>query len=240
MHYALKPSLGTVIATTVMLAGNLAYAQGAGDAEVIEVADDDSVPARDTMIEEVIVTAPPPDRYRVQTLELINAIYRAREKGAWLYRQQRYSEALPHLLAAAKRGFKYAQARVGFIYQQGLDDIPQNPEAAVGWLGVAAHGITHPEIRNHFNRTWSRIPEPYHAAFEEVIDNYVALYGNQANRVGCDMSHKAGSYIRGLTCRFTDEYLYQGFTVQDTLDGVESLTGSITPPGDSGIGTPTQ
>ena len=179
------------------------------------------------VIEEVIVTAPEVARDKVQSLETIYEIYQARQTGAILYKQQKYREALPHLLQAAKRGFKFAQARVGFIYQQGLDEVPQDPEAAVGWLGVAAQGRTHPEILNYFNNLWARIPESYRPGFEEIIDYYVATYGNRANRVGCDLSHRAGTYMRELTCRFEDENLYDTFTMNDTIEGVEMISGGI-------------
>lgn len=210
----------------------------AEDDEFIEVLDEPTrtvaAPTGEEHIEEVIVTAPPVDPFRVQSLETISQIYNSLERGGRLYKQHRFSEALPFLLAGARRGFKYAQARVGFIYQQGLDGVPQNPHAAVGWLGVAASSPTHPEIRNYFNRTWNRIPAEYHPSFQEIVDTYVERYGNRANRVGCDLSHTAGSHIRSLTCRFEDEYLYNNFSLSDTIEGVESITGSLPPPGPIG------
>ena len=210
----------------------------AEDDELIEVLDEPTrtvaAPTGEDHIEEVIVTAPPVDPFQVQSLETINQIYNSLERGGRLYKQHRFSEALPFLLAGARRGFKYAQARVGFIYQQGLDGVPQNPQAAVGWLGVAASSPTHPEIRNYFNRTWSRIPSEYHQTFQDIVDIYVERYGNRPNRVGCDLSHTAGSHIRQLTCRFEDEYLYQNFSLSDTIEGIETMTGSFPPPGSIG------
>ena len=214
------------------------------DDELIEVLDEPTrtvaAPTGEDHIEEVIVTAPPVDPFQVQSLETINQIYNSLERGGRLYRQHRFREALPFLLAGARRGFKYAQARVGFIYQQGLDGVPQNPQAAVGWLGVAASSPTHPEIRNYFNRTWSRIPEEYHQTFQDIVDIYVERYGNRPNRVGCDLSHSAGTHIRSLTCRFEDEYLYRDFSLSDTIEAIETMTGSLPPPGPIGstTGTP--
>lgn len=211
------------------------------DDELIEVLDEPTrtvaAPQGEEHIEEIIVTAPPVDPFQVQSLETINQIYNSLERGGRLYKQHRFKEALPFLLAGARRGFKYAQARVGFIYQQGLDGVPQDPQAAVGWLGVAASSPTHPEIRNYFNRTWSRIPAEYHRTFQDIVDIYVERYGNRPNRVGCDLSHTAGSHIRSLTCRFEDEYLYNNFSLNDTIEGVESMTGSFPPPGP--VGSPT-
>ena len=140
-------------------------------------------------------------------MEYLLEVYDARRTGADLYRRGRYEEAFPHLLVAARRGFKFAQARVGFLYQQGLGT-PQDPEAAIGWLGVAAKGETMPEIRNHFNALWEKIPDVYRPRLREVIDGFDAKYGARANRVACDTSHKAGTFTKRLTCRFMDEHLY--------------------------------
>ena len=159
--------------------------------------------------DEVIVTGRPLDRHKVVSLETMMGIYQSRQQGSILYRQQRYADALPYLLAAARRGFKFAQARVGFILQQGPDGVPKDPEAAVAWLGVAATNPTHPEIRNYFNDVWKRIPDHHRGALQDTIDDYVERYGARANRVACDMSHKAGTWIKPLTCRFQDEHLYK-------------------------------
>ncbi len=158
-------------------------------------------------VEEVLVTAEGPDPGQIPPMEYLLEIYDARRTGADLYRRGRYEEAFPHLLVAARRGFKFAQARVGFLYQQGLGT-PQDPEAAIGWLGVAAKGETMPEIRNHFNALWEKIPDVYRPRLREVIDGFDAKYGARANRVACDTSHKAGTFTKRLTCRFMDEHLY--------------------------------
>ena len=178
-------------------------------------------------VEEIVVTAPRPATGKVPSYERVFQIYESRRKGASLYKQGKYEEAFPHLLAAAQSGFKFAQARVGFLYQQGLGT-PQDPYAAVGWLGLAAEGTTHPEIQNYFRNLWERIPEPYVPHLKAVIQDYRGKYGAKANRVGCDMSHKAGTYIRKLTCRFMDEGIYQNFG-----EFTQELSGGA-PGGDAG------
>ena len=166
-------------------------------------------PRFDDVDEEVIVTGERDDSHQVVNLETMMGIYQSRLQGSILYRRQEYAEALPHLLAAARRGFKFAQARVGFILQQGVDGVPQDPEAAIAWLAVAARGDTHPEIRNYFKAMWAKIPDQRRPALENLIDVYVQRYGSRANRVTCDMSHKAGTWLKKLTCRFQDEHLYK-------------------------------
>ena len=219
-----------MLALLVLVTWSAIGQESAETLEVVDVAPSSESASEDQYIEEVLVTAPRPEQGRVPTLERMTQIYESRRRGAALYRQRRYGEALPHLLAAARNGFKFAQARVGFIYQQGLDT-PQKPYAAVGWLAVAAHGDTHPEIRNYFNRLWDRIPEPYHPSLEVVIDDYKRKYGATANRVGCDMSAKAGSHIKTLSCQFMDDNLLRDL---DTEFGTS--VDAMTTPTDLGVG----
>ena len=183
--------------------------------------------ARPQADEEMIVTGRAPAKNRVPPMEYLMQVYDARRQGAHLYKRGRYAEAFPYLLVAAKRGFKFAQARVGFLYQQGLGT-PQNPEAAIAWLGVAARGNTMPEIRNHFNALWAKIPETYRPQLEAVIDVYDSKFGAKANRVACDTSHKSGTFVKRLTCRFMDEHLYSdtGETIGEVTATEVALVGN--------------
>ena len=165
------------------------------------VQDDASVP------EEVIAIGEPGDPFKAHQYEYMQNTYDARGKGSCLYRQGHYGESFPYLLAAAKRGFKFAQARVSFLYQQGLGT-DRDAEAAVGWLSVAAFGKTHPEIRNSFREVWGRIPDQHRPRYERVVEEYRTKYASRLHRVNCDLSHKTGSYMHALTCRFQDEAIH--------------------------------
>ena len=200
-------------------------------------------------VEEVVVTETPPRRGKIPTLELISEVYDARREGGWLYRRGRYKEAFPLLLTAAKRGFKFAQARVGFLFQQGCPPWGgesrepcewggpsgrTNPDAAVGWLALAAKPPTTPEIRGHFKELWKRIPAQHHQHFDAVIASYEQLYGTKVNRVGCDRSHKAGTYIKYLTCRFVDERVFTGEDMGNLLDEITAGVSAPLPSAPSG------
>lgn len=178
------------------------------------------VTAHPQSIEEVIVTGTPSESGRVVMLQDALAIYDARQRGADLYRRGKYEEAFPHLLVAARRGFKFAQARVGFLYQQGLGT-ERNAWEAMAWLGVASRGTTMPEILNYFNALWTKVPEGYRPQLEDMIDIYDERYGTRSNRVTCDRSRKAGTYLLSLTCRFIDDHLYQ--TTNQDLDSLTAL-----------------
>ena len=161
-------------------------------------------------VEEVVVTETRIDA-DIPTVELIEATYQARRDGGRLYRRGRYEEALPLLLVAARKGFKWEQARVSFLYQQGYGT-EQDVEAAVGWLGVAARGETTPEIRGRFKELWARIPDARRPHFEAVIDEYEKRYGNKANRTDCGnrIESDGVSKKRIFECDFIDAHLRVG------------------------------
>ena len=195
--------LGRVCALP-LLVGAAWAAQGAEDAPAQVVADEGRY------VEDVVVTETPL-KAEMPSVDLILATYEARRKGGWLYRRGRYAAALPFLLAAAKKGFKWEQARVSFLYQQGYGT-EQDVEAAVGWLGVAARGATTPEIRGRFKELWARIPEARRPHFEAVIDEYEKRYGNKANRTDCGNRLKSDgvSKKRIFECDFVDAHLQIG------------------------------
>jgi len=195
-----------VVALLSTLAGPVASASDAAPAPV-EPVEPDAAPfvADDARApEEVIVTGSPADPGIAPTLEYMQQTYDARGKGGCLYRRGDYEEAFPFLLAAAKRGFKMAQARVSFLYERGLGT-SRDTEAAVGWLAVAATGTTHPSIRYAYRDVWRRIPDEYLPRLEQVADEYRSKYGSRRHRVNCDLSATAGTHLKMLTCRFQDE-----------------------------------
>ena len=176
--------------------------------------------------EEMIVTAPKPDRGQVPQFEYLLETYKARSKGSLLYRRGKFAESFPYLLVAAKRGFRLAQARVGFLFQQGIGT-PRDAEAAIAWFALAATPDTLPEIMNYFRAQWSKIPPEYIPHLEQVIDEYREQYGNRENRVVCDMSRKAGTHFKKLTCRFMDESIYQDFSdAINADDAIEQIGGA--------------
>ena len=158
----------------------------------------------DDRVEEVVVTGEPVARGKPPEFEFLRHVYGSRRKGLKLYKDGRYEEAFPLLLQAAKRGFKSAQVRVAYLYASGIGT-PRDLRAAIGFLGVAAKSPTHPAILNRFNHVWRQVPADIRPPLEQIIDRFDSLYGTRANRVACDRSHRAGTYIRRLRCDFMDQ-----------------------------------
>lgn len=200
-----------MIRALTLIPAAFAVSAFAADGDEVDSGNPSADGAGSSQVEEVIVTAPRPAPGKVLPLEYMEQTYVARGKGSCLYRRGDFEGAFPYLLAAAKRGFKFAQARVGFLYQQGIG-VAQDPYAAVGWFAVAAEGRTHPEIRDYFKDVWRRIPEKYLPQFEAVAEEYRTRYGTKANRVACDMDRAMGSYMVRLTCRFIDAAVHNNYS----------------------------
>lgn len=197
--------------------------------ETIDVVDGEevkkpSIPPE--IMEEVVVTGTPiefPNEMTFADRHLVHS------RGEYYYRTRQYKKAFPYLLASAKQGFKMAQARLGFIYQQGLGEVPRDGWRAIGWLGVAAKEDTDPTIRNYYRKLLKKIPEKLMPAVEAVVAEYVKQYGPAATGMECIMSRPAGSHIARLACNFKQEFELQD--VSSMLQG--NSTGAI-PTGPTG------
>ena len=187
------------------------------------------------MMEEVIVRDKPMEFPIVQTFAERHLVH---SRGEYYYRTRQYKEAFPYLLASARQGFKMAQARLGFIYQQGLGEVQRDGWRAVGWLGVAAHGDTDPAIRNYYRKILRKIPEELMPAVDRVVEEFVKRYGPDATGMECIMSRPAGSHIARMACNFKLEFALQD--VNSLLEGnstgavptgvTGNLSGSSAPP----------
>ena len=169
----------------------------------------------DGYVEEMVVTAPilrtpGPDPGEMPSGEFISQVYDAANRGSQLYREKRYKEALPYLVVAAKRGFKWAQASAADIHLHGKGGVPVDLEAGIGWLGVAAQQKTTNSIRQFFEESKELMPERYtDAAIDAIVSDYRAEYGNRAHRVACRFAADEGvtwSFnFKRLRCHFIDE-----------------------------------
>lgn len=178
--------------------------------------------------EEMIVTAPAPVRGEVPSQRFMVDIYNAHSRGGRLYRQGRYEEAFPHLLAAAQHGFKMSQVRLGALYRFGLGGVKRNDFTAVAWMGMAAQGQSAPEVTRMYKRIRSAVSEQHLARIDAIIEDFSSKYSGEANRVSCEFHRQAGTYVKRLDCQFDDEYLYSDY--DDLLGGLEPNQAPDPPP----------
>jgi len=179
--------------------------------------------------EEVIVTAAPPREGAFPTAEFMQQVYSARGIGSCLYAKGRYDEAFPYLHAAARKGFKVAQARLGYLYQEG-PGVERDTYLAMAWYGVAASGTTLPVIRNYFKTAWQSVPEEHGPSIAAVVDEYRDRYAARHHRVNCDLNARAGTFLKTLTCRFQDEAFHVDHgRLTHTLARENSLYGGPAP-----------
>lgn len=173
--------------------------------------------------EEVVVEAPPLETTPEAIANRMIDTYLSNERGRRLYLQHRYAEAVPYLLAAAKRGFKMSQARLGEIYVLGLNDVPQDIAAGMGWLGVAASGTTMPSIRNRFKELRSHVPSSFQPRLEEVVAAFTEKYGSEATGVSCTRDKLLGTNATKLDCFFGDEWKYMRYFGVDAPETLDSM-----------------
>ena len=169
----------------------------------------------DGSVEEVVVTAPivrtpAPEFGEIPTGSFIAEVYDAANRGSRLYGEGKYKEALPFLVAAAKRGFKWAQASAADIYLHGRGGVAPDLEAGIGWLGVAAKPKTSGSISRFFKESVAKLPPRYTPEIvDRIVANYSNRYANHQHRVACRHSADEGVtwsfYMKRLRCRFIDE-----------------------------------
>ncbi len=175
--------------------------------------------------EEVVVEAPPLEMDPEAIANRMLDTHLSNDRGRSLYLQHRYAEAVPHLLAAAKRGFKMSQARLGEIYVLGLDGVPQDVTTGMGWLGVASSGTTMPSIRGRFNELRSHVPPALQPRLDEIIAAFTAKYGSDATGVTCTRDKVLGTHATKLDCFFGDEWKYVQYFGVDAAEALEGLVG---------------
>lgn len=173
--------------------------------------------------EEVVVTADADDGTAETIAMMMLDTHLSNERGRQLYLQHRYDEAAPHLLAAAKRGFKMAQARLGEILVLGLGDIEQDVAAGMGWMGVAASGTTMPSVRNRLNELRSHVPPELHSRLDGIIAAYTVQYGSEATGVNCLRGKQAGTHLTKIRCNFAEEWKYVSYMGVDAVEELEAL-----------------
>ena len=136
-------------------------------------------------VEEVIVTAERLEKGEWPTGTIITQTYNVRRRGMLLYELGRYEEALPLLLVAAERGFKWPQAMAGDIYLHGRGGVRRDLRSGFGWLGVAASPRTSWQIDSYFRQAMAELPDHMREAAEAAVDEYRKRWDSRGWRVSC-------------------------------------------------------
>ena len=161
----------------------------------------------------------------VEMVEIMNAHVTAGQ----LYRKKKYAEAVEYLEIAAKGGMKRSQAQLGAILlgMTGTNDVTRDPTRGVGWLGVAAHGVTEPAYKKEYERVYNAITPAQHPMIDKLVDGYIAKYGTEATKVSCEQTRRAGTRMSRLICSFDDLHKYRDQLDAETF-GALSPDGQIT------------
>lgn len=209
--------------------------EGADAPEAGRAALTETFDGADEYVEEVIVTAERLKKGAIPTQTVIVQTYNVLTCGKRLYNARRYQEALPYLLVAAKRGFKWAQAMVGDIYLHGRGGVPRDIESGMGWLGVAARAHTAPTIQSYFRQAMAEMPASAVGRIDEVVAHYREQWSSRDWRVSCRRTVTGSRMGMGvaslrlnkrLSCTFADEVPVCReplWNVEDVLDPEKPL-----------------
>lgn len=164
-------------------------------------------------VEEIVVTAERLEKGEWPTGMIITQTYNVRLRGMLLYELGRYEEALPLLLVAAERGFKWPQAMAGDIYLHGRGGVRRDLRYGFGWLGVAASPRTSPQIDSYYRQAIAELPDRMREAAEATVDEYRKRWDSRGWRVSCrrTVSGSPNSVVtslrlnKRLRCIFWDE-----------------------------------
>lgn len=167
-------------------------------------------------VEEVLVLG---ERFEIDTTIAFDRLTESNSRGAKLYKQGKYHEALPYLLVGARTGFKMSQARVGAIYLGGMGGVPQDIRKGIGWLGVASEPVTAPEIRRMWKRLITSVRSSNRDEVASIVDEYIKLYGRRATGTDCEMTSNTKSLVALLECTLDYEFCRFASDEQKALVG---------------------
>lgn len=183
-----------------------------------------------TTMEQVVVSEV---REQVKNAFTYNDFHTVKDRAEYYYRIGRYKEAFPYLLASAKRGFKIAQAQVGYIYLAGKGVVRPSKATALAWLGVAASPRSDPEIKNYYKELLETVPKELRPKVEELVQSFIESYGPKATGMSCIHVRRAGTHVSDLKCNFKGEFENRDALFQDWLStGFDAVGPYTTGPGE--------
>ena len=183
-----------------------------------------------TTMEEMVVSEV---RETIENAFSYNDFHTVKDRAEYYYRIGRYKDAFPYLLASAKRGFKIAQAQVGYIYLTGQGVVKPSKATALAWLGVAASPRSDPEIKNYYKNLMKTVPEELRPKVEELVQSFIDTYGPKATGMSCIHVRRAGTHVSDLKCNFKGEFEHRDALFQDWLStGFDAVSPYSTGPGE--------
>ena len=153
------------------------------------------------VLEELTITAARPPLTAEQTLEAYDSYQRGKE----LFEEEKYQEALPYILTAAKAGYKESQWELAMILLQGRGGVPRNDVQAIGWFAASAKGEkANRVVKRHFETLMDAVPVERTAALMQVVNKFRDRYGRDEPIILCKKERFTSSFVHALRCFFTD------------------------------------
>jgi len=118
--------------------------------------------------------------------------------GLHALKAEKYEKALEKLTESAKMGNKEGQYYLAQMYFQGWGT-PVNYEEGWLWLSVAMEQKT-AEWNRSYRQIKDALPEDYIKALEPYVEEYITLYGAEAQDLRCEKRAAIGSHIKEIIC----------------------------------------
>lgn len=206
-----KPTL--VVLVVLICSAGLSSQEQSPEAQVSSIDSSDEIDL-ESSLEEMVVKGVKEEILHAFQFDDFHEVNRT---GEHYYLTRQYKKAFPYLLASAKRGFKMAQARLGYIYLRGLGGLEKNVPTAIGWIGVAAEPRSDPQIKNYFRKIMRAIPANVKNQVQEIVDAFIEKYGSDSTGMSCIHTRIAGTHISTLTCNFKNEFTLRDAMLQEWM-----------------------
>ena len=168
--------------------------------------------AQDAADDELVVTSERANTLESKRYEIV-ASYDAACLGDDLAAAGKYAEALPHLDKAARKGFKYAQVRLGDILLHGRGGVQRNVLAGIGWIAVAAHAERPTRPSGEIRALYKRVRKEYRHRYPDMFDRVaeVAIERFYNSDMICDFATIRGfARLREYRCVLDETVCYPG------------------------------
>lgn len=130
-------------------------------------------------------------------------VLRQFEQGAIAYENGDFEAAYGDISLAAQRGVKDAQYLLGFMHLRG-EYAPKSVPVGLAWIGTALE-VDNDDWLQLYTRLYSSLNPQQQVYIDNKVDQYIGLYGLEAQRVTCQKVARTGSRRKIMQCVKTED-----------------------------------
>lgn len=131
--------------------------------------------------------------------QLIYRWYDDEQAALRQYDRGEYERAFDNLSVTAVRGLKRSQYILAFMYLKG-QHVEKSIPRGMGWLGVSVESGNE-EWQRLYDSLYGKLAPEHRGRIDEIVTQYIARYGGDAQGVTCSKSAAAGTRRLESRCR---------------------------------------